>query len=346
MIRRTHLLFLFVILALAPRGASAQAATGTPPFGSFAGGSFDTVNLANLNVQMTIPIVHKPGRGLSFDYVMAYNSSIWVPTAVGSSTTWQPVNTNWGWTAQSEALTGSVPMWNSTASCFVTNPDSGLRTRVPYPTTIYSGYKDPSGTFHNAFIMTTPGYANCDNGPVPPVTSGSQAAIDGSGYLLSVNEQANPRIVVLNRGGWSIPSPGSSTGTVIDQNGNKLTTAVSGTTTTFTDTLGTSVLTVNQASSSTTTYSYTSAAGTAAQITYNYTQKTVQTAFGCGGISEYPATPVYLVTSITLPEASISSLAEMAQPPTSRAPRRMAPGPTTRAAEPPRSPIRPRRPLT
>src|SRR5262249_33259353 len=155
---------------------------------------------------------------------------------------------------QSEALTGTVPVQNSTLSCFVTNPDSGLRTKVPYPVTIYSGYKDPGGTFHSAFIMTTPGFADCDDGPIPPVTSGSATANDGSGYLVTVNEQVNPSVVVFNRGGWSIPSPGGSTGTIIDTNGNKLTTSVAGSVTTFTDTLGTSVLTVNQVNSATRTY--------------------------------------------------------------------------------------------
>jgi len=280
----TSVAILFYILA-AP-SAPAQVATGTPPFGSLAVGSFDAVDLANLNVDFSIPIMQRTGRGLPFHYVMAYNSSIWVPGSSG----WQPVNTNWGWTAFSEALTGSVPVRHSTLSCFVTNPNSGLRTKVPYPVTYYDGYKDPAGTFHPASVMTTQGYANCDSGPVPPVFSGSQAALDGSGYLLTVNEQATPSIVVQNRSGWSIPSPGSSTGMIIDTNGNELTTAVNGTTTAFTDTLGTTVLTVSSPTSASTTYSYTAPSGAQAQIVFNYTQKTVQTAFGCSSVSDYPPT--------------------------------------------------------
>jgi RHS repeat-associated protein len=304
MIRRTHTLFLLVAFVLAPQIISAQATTGTPPYGSFAGGSFDTVDLANLNIHFAIPIQQKAGRDLPFHYVMGFDSSIWVPTTVGSSTTWQPVNTNWGWTAQTEALTGSVTLYHTTASCFVTNPNSGLRTKVSYPTTTYRGYKDANGTFHTATIITTPGYANCDDGPVPPVYSGTQAAIDGSGYVLSVNEQASPSIVVQNRSGWSIPSPGSSTGTVIDTNGNELTSSVNGTTTTFTDTLGTTALTVNTSGSSQTTYTYTAPSGAQPHIAFNYTQMTVKTAFGCSGVTEYPATPVYLVASVTLPDST------------------------------------------
>ena len=100
--------FAVVVTLLLGASSLGQVATGTPPFGSFSNGGFDTVNLANLNVHLGIPILSKPGRGLPFHYVMDYESSIWAPTIVGSSTIWQPVNTKWGWTAQSEALTGTV----------------------------------------------------------------------------------------------------------------------------------------------------------------------------------------------------------------------------------------------
>ena len=45
----------------------AQVATGTPPYGSFGGGPFDTVNLGNLNVHFAIPVIHKAGRGMPFN---------------------------------------------------------------------------------------------------------------------------------------------------------------------------------------------------------------------------------------------------------------------------------------
>jgi hypothetical protein len=35
---------------------------GTPPFGSFTGGP-DIIDLANLNSHISIPVLHKPGRG-------------------------------------------------------------------------------------------------------------------------------------------------------------------------------------------------------------------------------------------------------------------------------------------
>src|ERR1700756_3449569 len=234
-----------VFIVITPLALS-QVQTGTPPFGTFSGGSFDTVDLANLNVHFGVPILQKAGRGIQFHYVMDYESSIWVPTVSGSSTSWQPINNNWGWRAQSEALTGSVKVRSTTGSCFFTDPNSGLRYKIQYPTTTYGPYTDPNGTSHPMIVITTPGDSQCDN-PVPPTYSGTSQAADGSGYLLSVNEQATPPILITTPGGWTIPNPGSSTGTVVDTNGNEITTSVNGTTTTFYDTLSSStpVLTVN-----------------------------------------------------------------------------------------------------
>src|SRR5258706_218366 len=86
--------------------------------------------------------------------------------------------------------------------------------------------------------ITLPVDPHCDS-PVDPVYTGSATAVDGSGYLLTVNEQANPSIVVTRPNGQIINNPGSSTATVIDPNGNELTTNLVGSNTTFTDTLGT-----------------------------------------------------------------------------------------------------------
>ena len=70
----SKLIMLFV--ALLSQIAPAQVATGTPPYGSFGGGPFDTVNLGNLNVNFVIPVFHKAGRGTPFTYDLSYDSSI------------------------------------------------------------------------------------------------------------------------------------------------------------------------------------------------------------------------------------------------------------------------------
>ncbi len=289
-----------VMALLVSAGASAQVATGTPPFGSFSGGPFDTVNQANLNVHFGIPILSKAGRGLPFHYVMDYESSFWVV----SGSKWQPTNAgNWGWRAQSEALTGTVPVYATLGYCFFTDPNSGQRYKNPYPTKTYTGYSDPGGTFHPARIVTTDGSQNCDI-PVNPVYTGNASATDGSGYLVTVDETSNPNVVVKTRSGVTIPGPGTGSGAMIDTNGNQLTTNVSGSTTTFTDTLGKTVLTVNVVSPSQTTYTYTAPSGDTAQFLFNYSQHSVQTNFACPRISEYPATPIYLLDSIKTPDST------------------------------------------
>ena len=86
-------ILLAVLLAALPAITFGQPATGLPPFGSFSGGPFDTVNNGNLNVHFEIPIINKAGRGLPFTYTLTYDSSVWYPYGA-----WTPVN-NWGWSA-------------------------------------------------------------------------------------------------------------------------------------------------------------------------------------------------------------------------------------------------------
>jgi len=96
---RSFVAILVIVLAAAVP-ISAQVQNGTPPFGSYAGGP-DIVDLANLNVRLSIPGLHKPGRGTDFTYDLNYDSSVWFPVTVNGTTTWTPV-VNWSWA-------GSVP---------------------------------------------------------------------------------------------------------------------------------------------------------------------------------------------------------------------------------------------
>src|SRR5580658_8609493 len=91
-------------LFLFDAAAMSQPATGLPPFGSFSGGPFDTVNNANLNVHFEVPVFSRAGRGQSFSYSLGYDSSVWYPVTSGSTTVWTPV-TNWGWTGITQVQT-------------------------------------------------------------------------------------------------------------------------------------------------------------------------------------------------------------------------------------------------
>src|SRR5947207_8254518 len=157
-----HRFFCFLIsLALTAGIASAQVATGVPPFGSFSGGP-DVINLADLNSHISVPVVHKAGRRLNFTYDLSYDSTVWSPLSSSGASVWTP-DPSWGWHALSAALTGSVPIRQTWGSCFFTDPNnSGLRYKIQYPTTTYTGYKDSFGTLHTAMIFTTPGDPDCD----------------------------------------------------------------------------------------------------------------------------------------------------------------------------------------
>src|SRR5438552_8575431 len=93
------LLWSVVLLPL----ADAQVAFGLQKFGSFDGGQFDTVNLGDLDLYFSVPIVHKAGRGIPFTYDLNYDSSMSQPVNFGAYSQWQPI-TNiggvavyWGW---------------------------------------------------------------------------------------------------------------------------------------------------------------------------------------------------------------------------------------------------------
>ena len=92
---RSFYLMIVIMLTVGVASGQTPPATGTPPFGSFGGGP-DVINLANLNSHITVPVLHKPGRGMNFTYDLSYDSSVWYAVTSGSTTSWQPVS-NFGW---------------------------------------------------------------------------------------------------------------------------------------------------------------------------------------------------------------------------------------------------------
>ena len=287
------LVFAILISSLWNSVAFAQSATGFPPFGSFQGFGPDTINLSNLNNHIAIPVVHKAGRGLPFDYSLNYDSvTIW--SAVTTVTNGQAV-TQWkysnGW--GSDPILGSISF-----SVYAGIP--GL-PQCP-ETTVY--YTDGSGTVH---VFTSNVSTNSVCGP-PTETVQSQ---DGTGYLITLQgtdlsgETLPPKVLSLyDNAGNSIVVASSIT----DPNGN----TISETTTNghvFTDTLGMSVLTV-AGSAPKITYTYTGPEtsqnpnGTPETVTVNYSSYTVASNFGCSGINEYPPTANNLISSIGLPDGT------------------------------------------
>jgi len=307
-----HLKDLSLIVVLATGIASAQVATGTPPFGSFGGGPFDTVNLGNLNVHFAIPVLNKAGRGTAFSYNVSYDSSVWTPVVSSGTTSWQPVN-NWGWAGVTQVATGYISYSETLIkTCPPLEGSPKIGTELLFSSFVY----------HDTFGVAHPFPAT---GTLITNTCGTQsiqfysAASDGSAYTLyfyvNSSNPGNITSTVTSRGGKVITPPYNATSgaaTVTDANGNQLTVNSSGQ---FFDTLSSTmpVLTVAGSGTPTSPVTFTYPAPSdgssscspiteCASYTMNYTQYTVQTGFGVSDVTEYGPLSNSLVSSIQLPD--------------------------------------------
>jgi hypothetical protein len=255
------LTYLIIVLFLASPAAFPQTvALGTPPFGSFSGGPFDTVNNANLNVSFQVPIINKAGRGQNLNYTLSYDSSIWTPATSSGVTSWTPTTlTTWGWTAAANApaaVIGSVLFQTTQNQCYGNNSW--------YYWTIYTGYEydEPNGTPHptpHAVSVAVSNYqtgAPCGSGP--PSTASARTA-DGQ-YQVTVSTSPGSGYAWLN---YAIKTNGTVLGLISgqsgsaqsqDSNGNQITASSSSGSIVITDTLGTTGLTVAPGSPMTLTY--------------------------------------------------------------------------------------------
>ena len=131
----------------------------------------------------------------------------------------------------------------------------------------------------------------------------TSTANDDSGYTLNVAyESGTPYTVTSRSGVVRNPPRNQPTGnaTITDSNGNQITASNNGSTTTFTDTLGFTALTVS-GTLPTISYQYTAPNSQQVSFTVNYTNYTVRTNFGCSGVNEGNFGTVALVSSINLP---------------------------------------------
>ena len=219
-LRYRFLFTLGVMLCLAI-SASAQVQTGTPPFGSYAGGP-DVINLANLNAHWTIPVLHKPGRGTNFVYDLNYDSSVYFPVSEGSSKTWifSP-----GWSYETVGVSGTVSYSSSYTTTYQScGPD---QSQLQITTWTYSNwvYTDPKGVGHNYnSSRTTTVYSGCSQNSSQS-TSFNETAADGSGFTLVATGACAP-CGVTNSSGVTFSLPGSTS--LTDRNGNQITSDGSG----------------------------------------------------------------------------------------------------------------------
>jgi hypothetical protein len=299
--RRFFLLVSFILSAFAS-GLAQNPQTGLYEFGPYDSPGFDTINRGNLNVHLSIPIFSKSGRaGSNFGLALNYDSLVWAPASSSGLSTWSPA-ANWGWTTVSNAEFGYVTYEIDTRSCLL----HGIE-EVDF---IYSQfvYHDRTNHAHAfSFGFTTA----CGGSGFPPGTA-TYAVTDNSGYTIYRNgsnftaftktgEQYAVQAVPQFNG---LPTnPVSGVGTYTDTNGNQISASSSGV---FTDTLGTTALTVTGAGTpaSPVLYTYTDPTGASQSVKVNYSASTVTTNFGLSGTTEYSEANIPLVSSIVYPDGS------------------------------------------
>jgi RHS repeat-associated protein len=284
--------------------AVAQVSTGTPPLGSFSSGP-DVINLGNLNVHFAIPVISKPGRGTPFDYTLSFDSSVWTPITISGTKSWQPT-TNWGWRAITEAATGYISRQRNTVQCLI---DSGQEYLPPRPPRYINEAQWTNYQYHDPFGITHAGFTNIAGGCAGDIDPSDSTSTDSAGLTLdsSADTVTTPSGTVFA----ATVDLGTGAATKTDRNGNQITTTTGNT---FTDTLGMTVLSVSGGAPNPLVATYTTSSGTQASVTVNYSTYTVQTAFGCSGVSEYGPTAVSLASSVSLPDGSSYSFQYEATP--------------------------------
>lgn len=303
---------LVVVLVLASHLVSAQQQPYIPPFQSWSGGPFDVVNLGNLDIHFTIPILHKAGRGQPFAYDISYDGAqVWSPAAINGTSQWQP-GSAFGWFNTSGAGMGGYVSYSTTTSsgqCPINPPYTfGTYTQIEYYGFVYhdsAGFTYQMGG--TAYYITTTGCTSPPNGP-SPTTPEKTVANDGSGYTMYVGPAtANsiPGYIVAKSGTIiNVPfvsgPPVGGSGPIQDQNGNMISESGG----TWTDTLGTQVLAIVGTPPANTTLTYTAPSGANAVYTIGYTNYTVRTWFQVQNISEYGPQLQPLVQYIALPDGT------------------------------------------
>ena len=290
--------FLLFALSASSLVHAQQVATGIYQWGSFDSKGFDSINLANLNTHFSIPVFAKSGRGgMDFHYNLVYDSAVWTPVNSGASAAWQPSST-WGWTADTNAVTGYFTYNSQMRKCFDSPPGW-------YWSTIDSNfnYVDQMGIVHY-FPGTT---SDCSSYGSENITVNSS---DGSGYTL--NAGIGTFSLTDPRGHYIDPPINATggTGSVTDSNGNQTTTTLSG----IVDTTGTTVLALSGTGTPTSPRTFTypvwespTSGTTSGSVAVSYSSYNVLTAFGCSGIGEYSTAGVNLVSSVTLADGEVYS---------------------------------------
>lgn len=229
---------------------------------------------------------------------------------------------------------GSTKKWAFSDAWTATGPVgtlTNLKQTVPIGScsqTQYTNYvfTDPGGTQH---LFPVARYLGC----APPQSVLTGNAVDASGYYADISNQplgpGENGVIVRGPDGTKIDFTtvnnldgngnlvSTTNPTITDPNGNRIgsTTYIASGETDWADTLGQTVLKVTNlfngpnGSTSETDYNRLAVDGSYQTVAVKYEFVTIQTNFGCSGITEYTASNVRLVSEIDLPNGQKYSFA-------------------------------------
>jgi RHS repeat-associated protein len=285
------------LVAFFVSSTAGQVAPGYPSFSAYDSHEVDTVNLANLNVVLNMPVMAKAGA-FPFRFSLTGGDSYVYP---GSSSL--------------EPGVLAVPLVGS-ANGILGIEGNGLESQQIANFTCANGtgvsekwsnwvlvFAD--GTIHplpaSDFVISSDLLGFPGNCP----TSFTDTTIDGSGYTVTVtgcgDGPCQKTVTIYDRSGMNISNNGIPS-TISDSNGNTLSYDLA--TGIFTDTLGVTALTMPYGSL--TTAQWTDAAGSSSppKLIPTNTSYTLRSAFGCSGRADYNIAGSSLPTNLSYPDGT------------------------------------------
>lgn len=278
--RRFDRLRLLAILFALVTIARGQGNPGTPSFSVYDTHGFDTINLQNLNVSLTIPIMAK-GGALPLSYNMQGGGSY-----IYSS------------------FAQLYPGVNQAPLAALANNAIGATFLLAQPSTLAvvscpPGYGTGFGTKASGWHITL-GDHTIHNLPATDVSysgatcfsSFTDTVIDGTGYTLTVtNGKAS---AIYTKGGMTL-----SSSSITDSNNNSI--SVNSGNTQFEDTLGLTAITSAGTNPFTQAY-WTDINLGSPTFSATNTPYTLRSAFGCPSLSDYSTLNLSLPTTLTFPD--------------------------------------------
>jgi hypothetical protein len=263
------------------RLAGGQVNPGTPSWSAYDSGQYDTINLQNLNVSVSIPFMSKSGAFPFNATLGTLQSFVWLT----SKNYIDPAIVSLPSTAYVNGMIGSVATFvNYTSSFGVTCPSaygSGPATEI---TGWFVELAD--GTIHPLPTSDVTYYgAGCSS-------SFTDTTTDNSAFTVTVTGETP--VSLYSSGGLKLATNGSS---ISDAQSSPNTISFNGSA--WTDTLGLTALT-----STGLAYTWTDTNGGSQTLSMTRALDTMKTVYGCSGITDFTSAGSYLPTSISFPDTT------------------------------------------